>query len=239
MRELRPGSVSAALLQRKKELEAKDKRLEVQVDVVGGRPNIILNARERFPFSIQFNTTDPKTISAIRDFYEKGTDLSIKKGEVEFKGSPLFDELGARHNEKLVIHHAKDVEGHALFTWSGADPESNLYLPGKFRPALKYLTFDASPPGSPLKLRTSIPWTMASTLEPFSMSLAFQPKEWQHQRLVALPHLEGSRRCNPRTLWLTSRSSSFFSLGRTHPSASRPFPDSTSAIASAAIPCAS
>src|ERR1035438_2811178 len=46
MRELRPGSINAALAQRKKELEAKDKRVEVQVDVVNGRQNIILNAKE-------------------------------------------------------------------------------------------------------------------------------------------------------------------------------------------------
>ena len=36
MRELRPSSVNAALSQRKKELEAKDKRVEVQVDLIGG-----------------------------------------------------------------------------------------------------------------------------------------------------------------------------------------------------------
>jgi hypothetical protein len=194
MRELRPGSINAALQQRKKELEAKDKRVEVQVDLVGGRQNIILSAKEDFPFNIQFNTTDPQTIEAIKDFYEKGTDLSIKRGEVEFKGSPLFEELGAEQNEKLVIHHAKDVEGHALFTWGGGGPDSLLYVPGKFRPALKFLTFDASPPGSPLKLQTSVPWTVATTPEPFSMSIAFQPKEWKHQRIAALPYFESIHR---------------------------------------------
>src|ERR1039458_5280072 len=47
MRELRPGSINAALLQRKKDLEAKDKRVEVQVDVVNGRQNIILSAKDK------------------------------------------------------------------------------------------------------------------------------------------------------------------------------------------------
>jgi hypothetical protein len=190
MRELRPGSIDAALSHRKKELEAKDNRVEVQVDLVGGRQNIILSAKKEFPFSIQFNTTDSKTIEAIKDFYEKGIDLPIKRCEVEFKGSPLFGELGAKPEEKLTIHHGKDVEGHALFTWGDGGPDSHLFVPGKFRAALKYLTFDGSPPGSPLKLQTSVPWSVAITPQTFSMSIGFQPKEWKNQRIVALPYFE-------------------------------------------------
>lgn len=194
MRELRPGSIDAALLKKKQELEAKDKRVEVEIEVVKGRQNFILSAKEDIPVSFQFNTTDPETIEAIKDFYEKGIDLSIKRGEVELKGTPLFDELGTKPNEKLTIHHAKDVEGHALFTWGGGGPDAHLYMPGKFRPALKYLTFDASPLGSPLKLQASIPWTLASTPEPLSMGIVFQPKEWQRQRLIALPYFDGISR---------------------------------------------
>ena len=188
MHDLRPSSVDAALSQRKKELEAKDKRVEVQVDLVGGRQHIILSAKEQFPFTLKFNTTDPKTIRAIRDFYEKDADLSIKRDEVEFKGCPLFDELGTKKDEKLLIQHGKDVEGHALFSWEGAGPESQVHVPGTFRTALKYLTFSGVLPSSPFKVATSIPWTLASAPEPFSMSLEFHPKAWQHQRLVALPH---------------------------------------------------
>lgn len=190
MRELRPGSIDAALLKKKQELEAKDKRVEVQIEVVKGRQNFILSAKEEIPVSFQFNTTDPETAEAIKDFYEKGIDLSIKRSEVELKGSPLFEELGANPDEKLTIHHGKDVEGHALFTWSNGGPDSHVYMPGKFRPALKYLTFDASPPGSPLKLQSCVPWKVAFTPEPFSMSIAFQPKEWKNQRIVALPYFE-------------------------------------------------
>jgi hypothetical protein len=190
MRDLRPGSIDAALLKKKQELEAKDKRVEVEIEVLKGRQNYILSAKEDIPVSIQFNTTDPETIDAIKDFYEKGIDLSIKRRDVELKGSPLFEELGAKPDEKITIHHGKDVEGHALFTWGTGGPDSHLHMPGKFRPALKYLTFDASPPGSPLKLQTSVPWKVAFTPEPFSMSIAFQPKEWKHQRIVALPYFE-------------------------------------------------
>ena len=50
----------------------------------------------------------------------------------------LFEELSTKKDEKLLIQHGKDVEGHALFSWEGAGPESQVYLPGTFRPALKY-----------------------------------------------------------------------------------------------------
>lgn len=143
---------------------------------------------------MEFNTSDPKTIAAIKDFYEKGTDLPIKRSEVQFKGSPLFDELAIKKDESLTIHHAREFEGHVLFSWAGADPESTLYVPGTFRPALKYLTFAGSLPSSPLQLQTSVPWTIFSSLEPFTLELAFRPRHWQHQRLIALPHFESIHR---------------------------------------------
>ena len=132
MRDLRPGSIEAAISQRKKELEAKDKRVEVQVDMVGGHQSIILNPKEEFPFTVSFNTKDPKTIKDIQDFFEKGTDLSIRRDEIEFKGCPLFNEIATNKAEKLLIQHKKDIEGHALFSWKGADPQSQVYVPGKF-----------------------------------------------------------------------------------------------------------
>jgi hypothetical protein len=69
--------------------------------------------------------------------------------------------------------------------------ESQVYIPGTFRPALKYLTFAGALPSSPFKVVVSIPWTLASAPEPFSMSMEFHPKAWQGQRLVALPHFAG------------------------------------------------
>ena len=190
LRELRPSSIEAALSQRKKELEAKDHRVEVQVDMIGGHQSIILSPKEEFPFTMSFNTKDPKTIKSVRDFLEKGTDLSIRRDEIEFKGSPLFDEIATNKDEKLLIQHRKDVEGHVLLSWGETDAESQAYVPGKFRLGLKYLSFDGQLPGSLLQVATSIPWTVASTPEPFSVSMSFQLNKWQGQRVVVLPYFE-------------------------------------------------
>ena len=108
MRDLRPSSIDAAVLHKKKELEAKDPRVEVQIDTVNGRQNIILNAKEELKFTVGFNTSDPATIESVRDFFEKGTDLEITRGDNEFKGSPLFEELQMPKNrnfpDSMPIH---------------------------------------------------------------------------------------------------------------------------------------
>ncbi|HXC97888.1 MAG TPA: DUF4365 domain-containing protein [Verrucomicrobiae bacterium] len=194
MRDLRPSSIDAAVSHKKRELEAKDPRVEVQIEMVNGRQNIILNAKQELAFTVGFNTSDPATLDSVKDFFEKGTDLEITRGEIEFNGSPLFEELQMPKNERLRIQYRRETDGHALFSWGENDPESYVYIPGKCRIGEKFLTFEGSLPNSPFKMTTSLPWTIAHTPEAFSMNLEFHPQLWQNQRLVALPHFESTHR---------------------------------------------
>jgi hypothetical protein len=190
MRELRPSSIDAAVLQRRKELQAKDPRLDVQIELINGRQNIIANAKEEIPFTISFKKSDLKTIESLKDFFEKGADLLVKKEEIEFKGCPIFDEVKPTKEGEIRIQFRRESEGHALFSWGENDPEANVYIPGSFLIGTKFLTFEGKLLGSPFEVTSTVPRPAAYSLDAFSTSMGFYPRRWQNQRLLVLPHFE-------------------------------------------------
>jgi hypothetical protein len=190
MRELYPGSVNAAILRRKQEIEARDKRVTAQVNVLDGKEHIVIQAKEELPFTFKVKTDNPRTMAGVKDFFEKGSDLKLKGNEVKFDGTAIFDEMNASDNREVLIQFHNDREGHALFWWQGSEPDSQVYLPGRFRAGTRYLTFDGSWPSSPLQISFTMSAATLTKGEAFVATIGFRPKEWEGQQLLHLSHFD-------------------------------------------------
>ncbi|MDB6024827.1 MAG: hypothetical protein JWM68_1050 [Verrucomicrobiales bacterium] len=186
---LHPGSLKAALQQTKATLEAKDDRMTVDISIINGHQHFTFSAKEDLSFKVNFNPPTEKGAKAVKDFFEKGTDLEINNNEIKFTGSPLFDEI-LKSEGKLLIQHGTKLDGHVLFSWDNADAFSQVQIPAQFSRGIKYLACHAALPNTPLTISATLDPTAWDKAEPFKLSVGFQPRLWESRPVGTLPYFE-------------------------------------------------
>ena len=126
MRELRPGSVSAAATKLKDELEQLDDRFRVDVGYSAGTTRATLHPQETMHGQMHFSTPDAR-----RKFDElraSGKPVHFEKGELGMTGSGIFDEILRRAGEQgIELRGAKQFECTCFITGSpGTDDEATI-----------------------------------------------------------------------------------------------------------------
>ena len=190
VKELHPSSISAAVRAKQEELEAKDKRVRVQVNFIGGAQHVVVQAKEEIPLTLKLKTFGAK--ENLKEFFEKGTDVRIKMGEFELSGSPLFEDVNTTVGGELVIKSGNQHDGQVVLSWEGMDAAPPLILPGHFRAGLKFVSFDSDVVDSPLALSFSFGADTVKTAAPFRANFMFRLSAWEGQRILALPYFDAT-----------------------------------------------
>jgi hypothetical protein len=188
-RDLHPGTVKAALRQTKAMLEAQDKRVRVEVDIVGGKEHVTIYAKEDFSFKFNIKADSEEKAKAFIDFVEKGSDLKINAKDLEITGAPVLQHLMGQENELLLQFRAK-VPGHVVLSWNDSDAFSQVQVPASFWSGTKYMCCEAELPNAPLKLAATICPNRWNNQDPFSLEFHFQVHRWERQPLAILPYFE-------------------------------------------------
>jgi hypothetical protein len=186
VRDLHPGSPLAAIQKRKAELEAKDPRCSVSVSIKDGSEHVIVTANENFQFKTNINSANPQ---GWKDLFERGKKLKIKRGEIEFVGAPIMEEVVKAAGSELEIRYGTDYPG-ALHIISKAEQGKIIPIEGRFRGGTKYLTFDGQFPNSPLGISFEVSLDAARNGEEFNLAISFQPKKWTGQPILFLPYYD-------------------------------------------------
>lgn len=190
-RNLHPGSVAAALRNRRQALEAKDERVNISIDFVDGCEHVTFHPKKGLAVELQLIPTTATTAKSLLDFVEKGTDLRINLAEVQISGTPLLESKG---NGELQIQNCQKAPGHVLLTWGSPDPREQLHIPAAFSSGVKYVSFKAQLPHCPLKLEGTIDPSRWDTGTPLDLEFSFNPSEWEGRRVTALSHFDQTLR---------------------------------------------
>lgn len=189
MRDKHPGSIHAALKNRRKELEAKDDRISVEITATESEQHIIIQPKQDIEFSFSINHADPGTAAKVRDFIENGADLNIKASQLDVKGMPILEEM-IKASDKIRMQFSRLIEGHAILAWGKTSSDAHVQLPAKYRPGQEYLTFECELPNAPLKISGSLQTACLSQGGDCSLSFDIVWERWKGVNIAILPYFE-------------------------------------------------
>jgi Domain of unknown function (DUF4365) len=187
MHDLHPGTIQAALQHRKTELESKDHRCSVSISIQDGHERVIIHPKEPFSFSAKIRS---QNVKGWKDFFERGTKVKVKPGEIEIEGSPLIKEIFESTGGGLEIQYGQEHPGSLHFIANTSEGPQIIPIDGRFRSGMKYLTFHGSLPDSPLGISFEISREAILNAETFNSAISFSPSKWAGQPILLLAHFD-------------------------------------------------
>lgn len=190
VRDLHPGSVQAALVKKRQELEKKEPRLAYKIAATEGAQTIHISAKE--PFQLKVEVLKEHAAEAVRAFtqaLEGGLEIKLPLNKIRLTGSPLFEDFGGSAGQ-MVIKFGQDVPGQLILSRVGIAAPKVLFVDGIYRIGTKVATFQSSLADAPLTVRC----TFGPAPEPENMSIGlefvYSPQRWQGQPVLHLPYFE-------------------------------------------------
>ncbi|MGB0221502.1 MAG: DUF4365 domain-containing protein [Sinimarinibacterium flocculans] len=183
---------AADILNRKgKDLEARDPRLSVRVDLIEGRERFVLTPKPGMSLTASF-CTEAYSAQAVREAISFGIAVTADIKSFKIDGSPLFDEF-------------RDVTGQLSFKARSHKVRIRLSAGSPDSASAAHVEFDAvvtagvaglrvvsDAPGSPLGLKADLvaqpQWTLAPTV-----TLTLDPDAWVGHSLARLPYVRPLR----------------------------------------------
>lgn len=184
--DLHPGSVKAALQRRKSELEQRDPRCVVSININEGAEHISITPKENFSFQTRIRS---KNTQGWRDFFERGAEIKVEAGEIEFVGAPLLEEM----NEKggfYKIQLGAPQSGAIQFVCGTGEEVTVIEIAVEIRTGTKFVTFKGELPGSPLSANGEIPLKDEFQKDAQSSLVNFSLNNWIGQRLLHLAYFD-------------------------------------------------
>lgn len=185
VRDLHPGSVQAALEKRRRELEAKDARCSVSISVKDGAEHFVISAKEPVSFDLHFKGGNHEKW---REFIERGTELKVESGEIEIKGSPLYEELSNTMGGCTIIQFGNPQPSSIRLICGIGEELSMLNVDGTSQAGTKFITFTGRLKDSPFELSVDFPYRDADPV--CSLTVGFCFERWSGKRVLFLPHFD-------------------------------------------------
>ena len=186
VRDLHPGSVQAALLKRKTELESIDPRCSVSISIKDGKEHITVIPKETFSFKTKIRS---KNIEGWRNFFERGAEVKLEPGEMEIIGAPLLKEAFKTMGGFSTIQFGTQYPGSIQIFCGTGENFTVIQLDGKVCGGTKFMTFSGALPESPLEITGQIPFDEKIRNEAsagFTLSL----DKWTGQTVLLLSHFD-------------------------------------------------
>lgn len=185
VRDLHPGSIQAASLKRKNDLESIDPRCSISISVKDGKEHIEILPKEVFSFTTKMSG---QNVQGWTDFWERGAKLVLKEGEFEVVGAPILNEI-LSSSGSVEIQYGNEHQG-SLHVISKVEPGTVIPIGGYFRAGSKFMNFRGQLANSPLEISFETSFQAAEKGEPIDLSLGFSPSKWAGQRVLSLPYLD-------------------------------------------------
>ena len=185
-RDLHPGSVHAAIIKRKTELESIDPRCSVSISIKDGKEHLQITAKEEFSFQTRVKT---QNIEGWRKFFESGAEVKIEPGELEIIGAPLLEEafkkLGANSKIQFGVSHPASIQ----IQHGKGETVKFLQINGKASAGMKFASFKAELPESPFSITGEIPFD-DQFIDQCSVNFHFAFDKWVGQQILLLAHFD-------------------------------------------------
>jgi hypothetical protein len=190
LKELHPGSIQAALEKGRRDLQAKEPRLSYEITVSKGVQTVHLSAKE--PFEITVLTRKDKSgeiHEAVTKVMEHGGKITLAMGDIEFSGSPLFEEFNDQANAKLLLQFGEEIPGSLVLRIPRATDSLSLSITGSFFAGSRAATFHGSFPDAPLSLECAIALP-ATKHTPIKCKIAHPTERWHGQPVRNLAYFD-------------------------------------------------
>lgn len=175
-----PGTVTAALSNRKSELEAMDPRVQVSISVQEGRELLRLTPKEKLPLKIILRASNPSELGEqIRSLVDHGKRLTLSPGDVELSGSPLVEHLWENQGQGTIdLQLGHKFPGTVLLTFEGITP-TFLQFDGIIQVGRRFINFEGGWRGSPIAVEVCLP--LAGQPSRLGLNINFQWNAWAGQ----------------------------------------------------------
>jgi|ERR1039458_9744636 hypothetical protein len=190
VRDLHPGSVQAALVKQRVELEKKEPRLAYKIEASEGVQTIHVSPKVPFTLKIEVHKEHAgETIKAIAQALESGSDLTLPLNKVKLTGSPLFEEFNGSEAH-ILMQCGRHVPDQVILTRADAINPKPLFVEGMYRFGTKVATFRSTSGDGPVRMACTLgplpePEKMAMELE-----IMFSLHRWHGQPVLQLPYFE-------------------------------------------------
>jgi hypothetical protein len=186
--DLHPGSIDAALKEWVKQLQAKDRRVQVDVSIKDGKTHIVATPKEIFQFTTRFKSKDKKKLNAdLRNWIERGTNIKVKAKDFEVIGAPLLEDAVKKMGDgDMVFEHCNKRSGSIQFVRSDSECPCFVQVDGQFRGGTKYTSFKGELANSPLTVSFEIGFEELKARKAINLSLGFPLKRWEGQAIINL-----------------------------------------------------
>jgi hypothetical protein len=190
VRDLHPGTVSAALKKVRQELEQKEPRLSYEINASEQERTIFLAAKESFELKIDFeNEQKEEAYQSFKRAVEHGEPFKFPLNHTKFSGSRLFEEFGGKPGE-LVLDWTREVAGTmGIHISTGTGPQT-IPVPGTFRVGTKTATFHGELLDAPLVATCVFDVCSEATDTSVRFELNHPLQRWQGKPVLHLPYFE-------------------------------------------------
>jgi hypothetical protein len=186
--DLNPGSIDAALKEYVKELQAKDKRVEVDVSIKDGKTHIVATPKEVFQFTTRFKSKDKKKLKIdLRNWIERGKNIKVKAKDFEVKGAPILEEAVKKMGDgDMIFEHCNKQTGSIQFIRPDSECPCFVQVDGQFRGGTKYTSFNGELANSPLTVAFELGFEELKARKVINLSIKFPLERWEGQSVMFL-----------------------------------------------------
>ncbi len=187
VRDLKPGSIKSAIEWRKKELELKDPRLAVGIDVINGVEYINITPKENISFGISVLDPDDLLSQDLMRCIESGDKIYIPSQNLRISGLPMFGDLTDQISGITLgpsVPRDLDLD---VSTSSG----QVIKIPAKGWVGSKYMTFEGVIPDAPVSIKIVLPKNFddrKALSKTINFSFSIEP--WEGNLILYLPYFE-------------------------------------------------
>lgn len=187
VRDLHPGSIQAAFLKRKAELESKDPRCSVAISIQNGKEHILVSPKEPFSFNLKVHNLN---LEDWRNVFERGTKLELPSKGFEIEGAPLLEYLTKLRGDKLAIQFGSCHPASVHFICNQGAVTKTIPVEGQIKVGTKFLSFEGRLSNSPLKVIFEVSLSAIQNADTFQTEIIYSPSNWAGQRILWLSHFD-------------------------------------------------
>ena len=171
-------------------LESRDPRFSVEIQVGSEGRHYRIHSDEPIPVEFSYKDGDPSS-GKIEDMIDRGRPITFLPGEIEVKGSPLFETFfNPAEGQEIRLEFNRTVVGHVHLTKSAASGTLLGRLdaiPCTIRYGRQEAYIDARLPGDFVAINLTIG---GNGQIPGPLSMPLDLSAWAGSRLLELPHFD-------------------------------------------------
>ncbi|MCE0483126.1 MAG: DUF4365 domain-containing protein [Methylacidiphilales bacterium] len=189
MRNQFPGTPTAAISAKQRELEQIDDRFTIKIDASENK--MVFKLHSKAPIhepTLKFlpNVSSEK----LRAFFEKGESFSVKASELTGEVPILKNTLSGKDESEVIVTNADRFSGCVQAWWEGDLPENLIQVSGNWLIAPQRIYFEGMLPESPLKVSVSAETEQPGKIGAPNLTFGFDFAAWEGQPLLSLSHFD-------------------------------------------------